>query len=77
MLSPQRTKIVTALLQAFKSLPTPDFRTLWFGMLFNVASMQVNIVARSWLAYDLSGSALVLVDSFLNTVNYILRGSPV
>jgi MFS family permease len=29
-------------------------------MLFNVASMQVNIVARSWLAYDLSGSALVL-----------------
>ena len=33
---------------------------LWFGMLFNMASMQVNIVARSWLAYDLSGSALVL-----------------
>jgi MFS family permease len=29
-------------------------------MFFNVASMQVNIVARSWLAYDLSGSALVL-----------------
>lgn len=29
-------------------------------MLFNVASMQVNIVARSWLAYNLSGSALVL-----------------
>jgi MFS family permease len=29
-------------------------------MLFNIASMQVNIVARSWLAYDLSGSALVL-----------------
>jgi MFS family permease len=47
-------------LRAFKSLSVPDFRTLWFGMLFNVASMQVNIVARSWLAYDLSGSALVL-----------------
>jgi MFS family permease len=29
-------------------------------MLFNVASMQINIVARSWLAYELSGSALVL-----------------
>ncbi len=29
-------------------------------MLFNVAAMQVNIVARSWLAYDLSGSALIL-----------------
>jgi MFS family permease len=47
-------------LRAFKSLSVPDFRTLWFGMLFNVASMQVNIVARSWLAYDLSGSALML-----------------
>jgi MFS family permease len=57
---PQSTKTVTGLLQAFKSLSTPDFRTLWFGMLFNMASMQVNIVARSWLAYDLSGSALVL-----------------
>lgn len=33
---------------------------LWFGMLFNMASVQINIVARSWLAYDLSGSALVL-----------------
>lgn len=29
-------------------------------MFFNVASMQINIVARSWLAYDLSGSALIL-----------------
>jgi len=33
---------------------------LWLGMLFNVASMQINIVARSWLAYELSGSALIL-----------------
>jgi MFS family permease len=29
-------------------------------MFFNVAAMQMNIVARSWLAYQLSGSALVL-----------------
>jgi MFS family permease len=57
---PQRRKTAPRLLQAFKSLSAPDFRTLWFGMLFNVASMQVNVVARSWLAYDLSGSALVL-----------------
>ena len=47
-------------LQAFKSLYLKDYRTLWIGMLFNVASMQVNIVARSWLAYDISGSALIL-----------------
>jgi MFS family permease len=57
---PQRTKTAPGFLRAFKSLSVPDFRTLWFGMLFNVAAMQVNIVARSWLAYDLSGSALVL-----------------
>lgn len=30
------------------------------GMFFNIAAMQINIVARSWLAYDLSGSALIL-----------------
>ncbi len=29
-------------------------------MLFNMAAVQVNIVSRSWLAYHLSGSALVL-----------------
>ena len=50
----------SALKHAFQSLATPNFRMLWFGMLFNMASMQVNIVSRSWLAYRLSGSALVL-----------------
>jgi MFS family permease len=57
---PQRRETAPRFLQAFKSLSTPGFRTLWIGMFFNVASMQINIVARSWLAYDLSGSALVL-----------------
>jgi MFS family permease len=57
---PERAKASPGFLRAFKSLSIPDFRTLWIGMLFNVAAMQVNIVARSWLAYDLSGSALVL-----------------
>jgi MFS family permease len=56
----QRAGTASHLLQAFKSLSTPGYRVLWFGMFFNVASMQINIVARSWLAYDLSGSALVL-----------------
>jgi MFS family permease len=46
--------------RAFKSLYTPNYRLLWIGMLFNIGAMQVNIVARSWLAYDLSGSALIL-----------------
>ena len=56
----QTAKSAPGFLKAFKSLSTPNYRIFWFGMLFNVASMQINIVARSWLAYDLSGSALVL-----------------
>ena len=57
---PEPAKTGPGFLLAFKSLSSADFRTLWFGMLFNIASLQINIVARSWLAYDLSGSALVL-----------------
>jgi MFS family permease len=57
---PQPAKTAPGFLHAFKSLSVPGYRTLWLGMLFNMASMQINIVARSWLAYDLSGSALIL-----------------
>ena len=56
----QHVRATAKFLQGFKSLSNPDFRTFWFGMLFNVAAMQVNIVSRSWLAYELSGSALIL-----------------
>jgi len=48
------------LARTFSSLTIPLFRTLWIGMLFSMASMQINIVSRSWLAYHLSGSALTL-----------------
>ncbi|MBI2321401.1 MAG: MFS transporter [Chloroflexi bacterium] len=48
------------MLHAFSSLTVPQFRTLWLGMLFSLASMQMDLVARSWLAYDLSGSGLAL-----------------
>ncbi len=44
----------------FASLGVRDFRMLWTGMLFSMAAMQINIVARSWLAFDMSGSALIL-----------------
>ncbi|MFH1169184.1 MAG: MFS transporter [Chloroflexota bacterium] len=46
--------------QAFNSLSIPQFRVLWFGMFFSMSAMQINIVARSWLAYDISGSGLML-----------------
>jgi MFS family permease len=44
----------------FDALSEPSFRLLWLGTLFAQASMQINIVARSWLAYHISGSALAL-----------------
>lgn len=44
----------------FDALTESQFRLLWFGMLFAQASMQMNLVARSWLAYTISGSAVAL-----------------
>jgi MFS family permease len=44
----------------FDALGNTQFRLLWFGMLFSQASMQINLVSRSWLAYSLSGSAVAL-----------------
>lgn len=49
-----------SILQAFSSLSLPKFRTLWLGMFFSLGAMQIEIVSRSWLAYDLSDSALIL-----------------
>ena len=55
-----RRPLLPGLTRTFSSLADPHFRMLWFGMLFSMAAMQMNIVARSWLAYNISGSALVL-----------------
>ncbi len=46
--------------RAFSALTLPQFRTLWLGMFFSLGAMQTEIVARSWLAFDLSGSAFLL-----------------
>ncbi len=50
----------TGFVQAFASLKVPQYRLLWLGMLFSIGAMQVDLVARAWLAYDLSGSGLTL-----------------
>lgn len=44
----------------FAALALPKFRDLWLGMLFSMGGMQIEMVAKSWLAYDLSGSAFLL-----------------
>ncbi len=46
--------------QTFASLVVPEYRTLWLGILFSIGAMQIDIIARGWLAYDLSGSGLAL-----------------
>lgn len=44
----------------FSSLRVAQFRLLWFGMLFSMAAMQMNMVSRSWLAYDITGSGVAI-----------------
>jgi MFS family permease len=46
--------------QTFASLAVPQYRLLWLGMLFSIGAMQIDLVARAWLAYDLSDSGLTL-----------------
>jgi len=46
--------------RTFSSLANADFRLLWIGLLFSQGAMQVNIIGRSWLAYEVSGSGAVL-----------------
>lgn len=60
--SSSQTGFIGGLKRTFSSsFSVQGYRWLWFGMLFSVAAMQINIVARSWLAYNISGdSALAL-----------------
>ncbi len=46
--------------QTFDSLRVPQYRLLWLGMLFSIGAMQIDLVARAWLAYDLSASGMTL-----------------
>jgi len=46
--------------QTFESLQIRDFRVLWFGFLGSWMAMQMQQVARGYLAYKLTGNALSL-----------------
>ena len=46
--------------QTFQSLEVPDFRILWFGFMGSWMAMQMQQVARGYLAYKLTGNALSL-----------------
>ncbi|HEX5416480.1 MAG TPA: MFS transporter [Chloroflexota bacterium] len=46
--------------RTFESLQEPDFRILWFGFMGSWFAMQMQQVARGYLAYELTGNALAL-----------------
>ena len=46
--------------QTFAALGNRDYRLLWLGTLGSFTAMQMQQVARGYLAYELSGSAMVL-----------------
>ena len=41
---------------AFRSLKNRNFRYLWFGQVLSATAMHADMVARSWLVWDLTGS---------------------
>jgi len=46
--------------RTFSSLRLRDFRIYWIGMLFSFVGMQMGMLARQWLVYDLTGSTTAL-----------------
>lgn len=46
--------------RTFESLQEPDFRILWYGFIGSWVAMQMQQVARGYLAYELTGNALAL-----------------
>lgn len=40
----------------FAALAIPRYRLLWLGSMFSFLAVQMQIIARGWLAYDLTGS---------------------
>jgi MFS family permease len=44
----------------FTSLGIRDFRNLWFGIVFMMGGMQMQSIARGYLVYDITSSALLL-----------------
>jgi MFS family permease len=49
--------MLTSLSSAFRSLSNRNFRYLWFGQLLSATAMHADMVARSWLVWNLTGSS--------------------
>ena len=55
-----RGHLSTCLSRIGRALHVPRYRILWFGTLFSFLAMQMQIIARGYLAYDLTGSNTAL-----------------
>ncbi|MFC1940145.1 MFS transporter [Chloroflexota bacterium] len=61
--------------EAFRALHNRDYRLLWIGQLGHSASLWAEIVARSWLIWQLTGSATLLaVVNLLRALPMLLFG---
>ena len=44
----------------FSSLSNRNFRYLWFGQVGAATAMHADLIARSWLVFELTGSSLAV-----------------
>ena len=51
---------VRSKLRVFQSMHNPVYRIYWFAMMGQMGAMNMQMVARSWYVYELTGSAAVL-----------------
>ena len=52
--------IPSSLSRSFASLTERNFRYLWFGQVGAATAMHADLVARSWLVFELTGSSLAV-----------------
>ncbi|HJM53467.1 MAG TPA: MFS transporter [Dehalococcoidia bacterium] len=52
--------VPTRLANSFSSLTNRNFRYLWFGQVGAATAMHADLIARSWLVFELTGSSLAV-----------------
>jgi MFS family permease len=57
---PASGRFSAGLRRTFEALAVPDYRILWWGTLFSFIGMQMQVVARGYLAFDLTRSNTAL-----------------
>ena len=56
----RRDKTAAGIGRTFSSLKNRNFALLWLGMLFSMGGINMQMVARGYLVYDITGSAKIL-----------------